>query len=304
MDFSVIIPTLDGGETFQLLCQSIIRQTYQPDQVLVIDSGSTDSTREYAERIGFAIKSIHKNEFNHGKTRQMGIEILCDSDIIIFLTQDAILSSDESFFNLLKCFDDSKVGAAYGRQLPHQNAKLIESHARLFNYPSDSNVKSLSDIPKLGIKTVFISNSFAAYKRKVLMDIGGFPSNLLFGEDAYVAAKMLLDGWEIAYCADAKAYHSHNYSYVEEFRRYFDIGVFHSRENWIKANFGKAEGEGKRFIQSEFKYLLKYNCFLIPSAIIRNLFKFVAYKVGSMERFFPLWLKIKFSMNKNYWKTN
>ncbi|MFE0678513.1 hypothetical protein ACFW26_34910, partial [Streptomyces sp. NPDC058867] len=45
-------------------------------------------------------------------------------------------------------------------------------------------------------------------------------------------------------------HHSHSYSIGEEFRRYFDVGVMHARAPWLLDRFGKAEGEGKRFVQS------------------------------------------------------
>ena len=42
------------------------------------------------------------------------------------------------------------------------------------------------------MKTAFNSNSFAAYRRKALKDVGGFPINTILSEDMYVTAKMLL----------------------------------------------------------------------------------------------------------------
>jgi rhamnosyltransferase len=159
----------------------------------------------------------------------------------------------------------------------------------------------MSDSPKFGIKTAFISNSFAAYRRTALLSVGGFPSNTILSEDTYVAAKMLLAGWKIAYCADAMVYHSHNYGFIEEFKRYFDIGVFHAREPWIRQAFGQAEGEGMRYVRSELKYLWSKDYKLIPSAILRTILKLLGYKLGFMEQKIPMWLKVHLSMNKQYW---
>ena len=65
--------------------------------------------------------------------------------------------------------------------------------------------------------------------------------------------------YKIAYIADAMVKHSHNYSLIEEFKRYFDIGVFHADQQWIRNNFGGAGGEGKTFLISELLYLIKSN---------------------------------------------
>ena len=146
-------------------------------------------------------------------------------------------------------FFDPKVGAVCGRQLPHLDAAPLAKHARYFNYPEGIQVKTMADVQRLGIKTAFMSNSFAAYRGAVLSGIGGFPEHVIFAEDMYVAAKMLILGWKVVYAGDAQCFHSHNYSIAEEFKRYFDIGVFHAREKWIGQRFGSAGGEGMRYLK-------------------------------------------------------
>jgi GT2 family glycosyltransferase len=298
------IPTLNGENSLPGLLASLRRQTVQPDSFLAIDSGSDDCTVGILRGAGFRVQSIRREEFNHGGTRQSAAEMFPVTDLIVFLTQDAILAHPEALENLLACFADERVGAAYGRQLPRNGADPIAAHARLFNYPPQSRVKSLVDAPRLGLKTAFISNSFAAYRRSALTAVGGFPLNTIGTEDTFVAAKMLIAGWKVAYCAEAKVYHSHHYSWLKEFRRYFDIGVFYGRECWIGRAFGHAEGEGRKFVISEIKYLLEHCPLLIPYAIIRTAFKYLGYKLGMMEAKIPVYLKRHLSMNKKYWYKN
>src|SRR5690606_29801174 len=116
-------------------------------------------------------------------------------------------------------FEDPAVAVAYGRQLPHRDANPIAAHARYFNYGPQSRVVGLDDRARLGIKTVFTSNSFAAYRAVVFNDLGGFPERNILSEDMYLAARAVLAGARIAYVAEACVRHSHNYSPVEEFRR-------------------------------------------------------------------------------------
>ncbi|MFW8286919.1 glycosyltransferase family 2 protein, partial [Klebsiella pneumoniae] len=89
-------------------------------------------------------------------------------------------------------------------------------------------------------------------------------------EDMFYTAKAILAGYKVAYVPEAKVHHSHNYSPSEEFKRYFDIGVFHTDEPWIRNSFGGAGGEGKRFIISEFKFLLKNYPHWIPASFLYN----------------------------------
>lgn len=299
----IVIPTLNGGDRLNQLLMSIASQSYQPYQKIIIDSASNDNTLLVAKKYGFRVVSISREVFNHGSTRQQGVEMVEEADIIIFLTQDTILADSETLSRLIACFINSDIGAAYGRQLPHFKATPLEAHARIFNYSAVSRIKSIEDAPKLGIKTAFISNSFAAYRRSALMDVGGFPSNTILSEDTYVAAKMLLNGWKVAYCAEAQVYHSHNYSFIQEFKRYFDIGVFQARESWIREKFGQAEGEGLRYVISEMKYLWKNNyAYLIPSACIRTVLKYMGYKLGLWENKIPIFIKRRLSMHNRFWK--
>src|SRR5699024_8480726 len=107
-----------------------------------------------------------------------------------------------------------------------------------------SYIADLSKRNTMGLKTVFNSNSFSAYRVSTFMEIGGFPDDTILSEDMYFAARAVLSGYKIAYVAEAEVRHSHNYSSLEEFRRYFDIGVFHCDEPWIRKAFGGAGGEG------------------------------------------------------------
>lgn len=256
-----------------------------------------------ARSYGFEVRLIAKADFNHGGTRQFGIGLMPEAEIIVFLTQDALLADPEAIERLLDAFADERVGAAYGRQLPHRDARPIGAHARLFNYPPESQVRTLDDRSRLGIKTAFISNSFAAYRRNALLEVGGFPTDTVMNEDTFVAGKMLLLGWKIAYCADARVYHSHDYAYTDEFKRYFDIGVFHARTPWLQQTFGSAAGEGRRFVISELRYLAKNAPWLMPSAVLRTGLKWLGFKMGSsLHRKLPLFLNRRLSLHQAYWR--
>lgn len=300
-NIQVIIPIYKPDYKFIALLKKIKEQSIEDIPLLIIDSGSNDEYKSEIKNMNCLVKKIDVKTFNHGGTRQMGVNMFPDKDIYIFLTQDAILANEKSIENIVKVFDNFNIGCAYGRQLPHKDANLFSIYARLFNYKDKSYIYSVNDKEKYGIKTVFNSNSFAAYRKTALNEIGGFPINTILSEDMYVAAKMLLNKWSVAYCSDAMVFHSHNYTIWQEFKRYFDIGVFHSRESWIKDTFGGAEGEGKKYIISEIKYLIERNIMLIFPMIIRDIMKFLGFRLGMKERFINKHIKRKISMTKNFW---
>jgi rhamnosyltransferase len=300
----LVVLTFNGGDAWKHWLEAFKAQQIKPQFNLVIDSSSEDETVQLARSNGLEVIVIPRESFNHGGTRQIGLKYMRmrEVEIIIFLTQDAILRDPDSLERLVRVFQSKSVGAAFGRQLPRLEASHIEAHARHFNYPAETRIKSIRDVPDLGLKTVFISNSFAAYRRDAIEAVGGFPQYVIFGEDTCVAAKMVLAGWEIAYVADAVVCHSHGYSFLQEFRRYFDIGVLHAREPWIQENFGRAGNEGLRYVISELRYLGFRYSFLIPAALVRNSLKFLGYKLGKYERKIPLRLKKKLSMHRKFWE--
>ncbi|TNE86147.1 MAG: glycosyltransferase family 2 protein [Gammaproteobacteria bacterium] len=295
-----IVPTYNGRNDLERLLDSLEKQTEDFD-LFVVDSASSDGSGELARSRVEDVITIPSSQFNHGGTRQMMVGRHTGYEIYVFLTQDAYVEDVDAIEHLVAPFEDGKVGAVCGRQLPHQDASPLAEHARIFNYPAVSVVKSFDDVPVMGIKTAFMSNSFAAYRATALHDVGGFPEHVIFAEDMYVAAKMLIGGWKVAYAGNASCRHSHNYSLREEFHRYFDMGVFHSREHWIRECFGGAGGEGLRYVKSELRHLGWPRLYLWPSAIFRNACKLFAYKLGQKEQRLSLGLKKKLGMYKRYW---
>lgn len=304
MRYYVAIPTYNGGEIWQSVVDNI--KKYAPDDIFVhvIDSSSKDNTAEIANKALFDVVTIPSSNFNHGGTRNLAVNnFINEYDIVIFLTQDSIPQSG-FIEKIIEVFEDEQVACAYGRQLPHSNANPLATHARYFNYPEKNYVCGLENIPKMGLKTVFMSNSFSAYRLSVFSKLDGFPSNTILCEDMYYTAKAIQSGYKVAYVSSAMVQHSHNYTPVEEFKRYFDIGVFHRNEPWIRRDFGGAEGEGKKFIMSELQFLLKNAPLWVPLAFINNFMKIVGYKLGPQYQKLPAKLVRKLSMHKRYWDFN
>ena len=299
---SLLVPTLNAGPAWSTWIEALSAQSRRPDRVLVLDSQSNDATVEQAQRAGFEVATVQRSRFNHGGTRRSGVQrLLADTDLLVCLTQDAVLADSAAIARLLKAFDDPRVGAAYGRQLPAGNATAIAAHARTFNYPAASFTVTLQDRERLGIKACFLSNSFAAYRMRDLLAVGSFPERVILGEDACVAGRLLLAGKAIAYRADACAIHSHNHTLVEEFRRYFDTGVFHARQRWLLEAFGSASGEGLRFVRSELASLAGRAPWRIPEAGLRTGLKWLGYRLGRAERWIPLGLKRRLGMFRSFW---
>jgi rhamnosyltransferase len=300
----LVIPTLNAGERWVDCLAGIGEQTFKVHRLLNIDSMSTDQTTVYSESAGFEVIRIDRSQFNHGGTRQWAAEYLNDCEIIVFMTQDAILANRDSLAEIVGCFDDPEVAVAYGRQLPHRGATAIEAHARLYNYGRHSIKKDAAAAKLLGAKVFFCSNSFAAYRSSILMALGGFRRDLILGEDMEFAARAIEAGYANMYCATAPVYHSHDYSLIQLLERYFDLGVFDLRNPWMRQRFGSHRGEGMRFISSELRYLASQAPLQLPRAFFQIATKLTGYRLGRLERLLPNTMKRKLSMLPTYWSTH
>jgi rhamnosyltransferase len=298
----IIVPVRNGGARWREAAEALRIAVQDPSRVAVVDSGSSDGSDRVATDSGFELERIDPRTFNHGRTRQMAVNRFCAGlDYVVFLTHDAVLEGSRALNALLEGLADPAVGAAYGRQLPHRDAGPFEAHMVLFNYGPVSENRSISDAARLGIKAAYISNSFAAYRISALRACGGFPEHLILGEDTCVAVKMLLAGWKVRYCADARVRHSHAYSIVQETQRYFDFGVLHSQLPELMRNFGAAEGEGAKFVGSELRYMAANAPRLLPLVLVRNSAKYAGYRLGRMYQRVPRGLCRRLSMTKIFW---
>lgn len=281
---AIVIPTCNAGREFVRLLAEIAQQSLPIAYKLVIDSSSTDGTVEAARKYGWQVRCIPRAEFSHGGTRQMAVELLPkDIEIVVFLTQDVRLPDRYSLEKLLGAFVDDReaqVAAAYGRQVPHEGASIYAAVDREFNYPAVSRTKSMADSRELGIKTTFLSDSFAAYRVQDLLKIGGFPK-INICEDMYVAGRLLLAGKRIAYVAEAIARHSHEPKLKDMWCRYREMGRFQKENPWIGESFGRAGGEGRKLVRYQLGRVYQEKGIAgVMKILVFDIVKFTAYKLG------------------------
>lgn len=300
---SIIIPTLNGAVEMPQLIEQISIQTIKVLEVIVIDSESTDNTPEIATEFGARVLNVKRNNFDHGKTRNLAAAE-ASGDIVIFMTQDAIPAGKNTFKHLIQPLAEQDIIVSYARQLPKDDAKITDRFLRLYNYPEQSLVKSKKDIQTMGIKAFQNSNVCAAYRMKEFKELGGFPTPVVSNEDMLFAAKAILAGYQIAYTATACVYHSHNYSYTNLFKRYFDIGASLDNAPIIKQK-GQSEAKGIDFIINQLKFIIRERSHLsIPPVFLEAFFKYAGYKLGTRHGRIPKPLKKYLGLHTAYWQSN
>ncbi len=298
---SVIIPSRNAENNIHDLISSLIKQS-TPCEIIVIDSSSSDNTIKIAESHGVKTIIINREDFDHGGTRNLAVTHTV-GDILVFLTQDALPADKYFLEKLIKPLENPEIPAAYGRQIPKEDAKPPERFARFFNYPETSNVKGRGDISELGIKTFFFSNVCSAVRKKEFEKSGGFTEKLIMNEDMLLAGKLISSGYKIAYVHEAGVIHSHSYSWKQQFQRNFDIGVF-LRMYSQTLKYAKPDSAGFLFLKEEVRYLLKNRAYRwLPYVIGEALSKYFGYKLGQHYTRLPNPVRKRLSMHSNYWST-
>jgi rhamnosyltransferase len=299
----VIIPAYKPDEKLSKLLVMLYRQTVKPDRVIILNTVEYEGQELQLPVINssnISVVPIDKKYFDHGGTRKYGAS-LSDAEILMFMTQDAIPADEFLIEKLIEPYQDAWVAATYARQLSDEKAELVEKYTRNFNYPKQSKVKSIEDISELGIKTFFCSNVCATYRKSVYNKLGGFVDKTIFNEDMILAAGIIRADYRIAYTAEARVIHSHNYTYMQQFTRNFDLGVSHNQ--YIEVFYGvKSETEGIRLVKKTIQYLVKKKKYLlIPDLIINSACKFIGYQLGKRYDILPKNFVKQCSMNKAYW---
>jgi rhamnosyltransferase len=220
---SILVLTKNGAPDVADCLSAVCRQrTVDSTEVIVVDSGSTDDTLSIARDLPVRIEQIPPESFHHARTRNFAAG-LASGEILIFLSQDAIPSSDHWLEAMLANFDDPRVGAVYGRQLPRQDSSVEREDALDAVYGENRIVKDPRHRNGLGYRFYHFSDVNAAIRRSV-WDATRFPEELKVFEDLGIAKRILDSDWKIVYEPEACVFHSHHHTTLGLFKRYFDIG--------------------------------------------------------------------------------
>lgn len=255
----IIIPVYKPDGKFLTLIEKLGKQSVLPNRIIIMNTEQkyydrliygTSFQKEHRDMV---VKHLSRREFDHGRTRNRGVQY-SDTDFFIMMTQDAVPADEYLVERLLEQLGKENVAVAYARQLAAEDSSEIEKYTRNFNYPEQSKIKTKADLETLGIKTFFCSNVCAAYNRKIFDALGGFVKHTIFNEDMIYAARAVEAGYGIAYTAEARVVHSHDYSNRKQFQRNFDLGVSQAQHPEVFAAY-PSESEGIRLVRQLIRHL-------------------------------------------------
>lgn len=280
LDLGLFIPTLNAGKEVSRIVNAIRLSGLPLENVLIIDSESIDNTVRDFRNAGIHTESIAKDAFAHGKVRQLALEYFHKNVAYLMVATQDVIFGPESIKNLYAgLIANPTAGLAYARQIsgrPHS----VEYYDKLFCYPPESRLKKYSERNLMGSELFFNSDAFAIYRVDALQEIGGFPVEVHFSEDAYVAGKLLLAGYDNYYDASSIVTHDNNLGYHDLFVRYRSIARFYKEQNWLTESFGGNETKGKRLVMFELHHALRMKSLpMFVQIILTSGIKYLAYKM-------------------------
>lgn len=301
---SVVIPVKNGGSDL-VRCLEAIRGQQVDDEVevVVVDSGSEDGSREAARVLGARVHEIPPATFNHGRTRNVGAE-LARGDVLVFTTQDAYAVDGQWLATLVAPLrTPNDIAGVYGRQLPHPSARPPEQYFLHFLYGSEPRIQRIVDEGELTFESTLFSNVNSAMPRHVWEEYR-FADDLIMSEDQEWSRRVLLAGMAVAYEPRAAVFHSHSYSIADAFRRFFDSGVSARRSYVAESRRSRRalNGAAIRYARGEMEWLWRTGQRRwLPYAAVYELAKFAGLQLGLRHPHLPLTLKQRFSALPAYW---
>ncbi len=199
---SIIVPVFNEARVIRDSINSLLKLNYSNYEIVIVNDGSTDSTKEVAETlVGYQkgklsdIKVSLINQPNGGKSRALNTGIKhSQAEIILCMDGDSQLAP-ESVRLAVRHFEDPGIGAVAG------NVKVLNRNKFLTDLQALEYIEGLNMARSAQsyIRLVnIIPGPIGIFRKKAIVD-SGYYSNDTFAEDADLTLKILANGWKIYY---------------------------------------------------------------------------------------------------------
>lgn len=216
---SIVVRALNEAADLPALYAGLAAQTRQPDEVILVDSGSTDDTVAISQEAGAAIVHIAPGDFSFGGALNLGCTA-ASGDVLVFVSAHVYPIDEFWLERLVAPFADDDVALVYGRQTGDEERTAFSEMEILRRwFPDRSNDDQ--DHP-------FCNNANCAVRASVWKTIP-YDERLTGLEDMDWASRALADGHRLVYAADATIAHIHEETFSQTVNRYRREAIAHKR---------------------------------------------------------------------------
>lgn len=215
---AVVIRSFNEEQHIGRLLTGLAHQTVQPQEIVVVDSGSSDATAEIATRFGAKVRQIDPRTFSFGRSLNVGCAAV-SSDIIVIASAHVYPTHDTWLEHLIAPFSNDKVALTYGRQIGDERTKFSEHQLLLRWFPTRSNFEQ---------RHPFCNNANAAIRRDLWAALP-YDEDLTGLEDLEWARRAIGKGYILSYVAESIVVHVHVEDWSRVRNRYRREAIAHRR---------------------------------------------------------------------------
>jgi len=212
---SIIIRAFNEERWLPHVLAAIARQSYKDFEVVLVDSGSVDRTRDIAASHGARIVTLRLEDFTFGHSLNVGIRS-ARGQFLALLSAHAIPTDDEWLARLVRPLRQPAVAMVFGGQRGHPVSKFSESRDFERIFPHHPQV--------MDDDHVFVNNANSAVKR-ARWEEHPFDEGLPGLEDAEWAKYWIPRGHQVLYEPTACIYHVHTESWPQVRHRFYREGI-------------------------------------------------------------------------------
>lgn len=205
---SVVIRAYNEEQHIGKLLTGIKQQSVNCE-IILVDSGSTDSTVEIASGFQVKVVSIDPGEFTFGRSLNRGIAA-ASGEFVVIISAHCYPVYPDWLEQLLKPFEDTQNAVSYGKQRGAITNHYSE-HQFFKNY--------FPDVSQPNQGQPFTHNANAAI-RKSLWEGHPYNEQLTGLEDLAWSSWAKEQGYSIAYVAEAEVIHIHEETFHQVYNRY------------------------------------------------------------------------------------
>ena len=214
LNISIIIPTYNAGHQFEKMVELLKNQKIDGNiEIIVVDSGSKDITREICVSKEITLIEISNSDFSHSFARNLGAE-KSNGDILVFMTQDALPSSHDWLKKLVEPIVSEEITAVSCAESCPEGTDLYYricsfNHSKYVGFFDKDVVGSISkcnDVDSLR-KNSSLNDVSCAIRKDIFMK---YRYRFDYAEDLDLGVRLIKDGYKIKILSNLYTIHGHN----------------------------------------------------------------------------------------------
>jgi glycosyltransferase involved in cell wall biosynthesis/GT2 family glycosyltransferase len=258
MRVSVVINTYNRGKSLRTTLGALRYQTHDAFEVVVVKGPCTDDTDAVLREFAGMVRVAECAEVHLSKSRNLGIDA-ASGEVVAFIDDDAI-PEPAWLAELVAAYDAEHVGGAGGVVYDHTGFALQYQYSVCDRVGGNSfDVKPPFDqyTCRGADPFVYLQGTNASFRRKCLVEIGGFDEEIEYYLDEVEVCMRVIDaGYELRPLANAAVHHKYLASHLRNHKRavFNPYAVVKNRFNFALQN-----GRRTRTLQEVLRILMHYS---------------------------------------------